>query len=97
MNPRYPLYIVSKGRAHSRLTSKALEAMNVPYLIVIEDQEYDDYAAVIDEKKILLLDKTYQSDYDAFDDLGMTKSKGGAPQGTSYGTTLYRKVMLGTG
>lgn len=79
MNPRYPLYIVSKGRADSRLTSKALEAMNVPYLIVIEDQEYDDYAAVIDEKKILLLDKTYQSDYDAFDDLGMTKSKGAGP------------------
>jgi len=79
LNPRYPLYIVSKGRAHSRLTSKALEAMNVPYLIVIEDQEYDDYAAVIDEKKILLLDKTYQSDYDAFDDLGMTKSKGAGP------------------
>ena len=53
-NPRYPLYIVSKGRAESRLTSKALERMNVPYRIVVEDQEFDDYAAVIDEKKILL-------------------------------------------
>jgi len=55
MNPKYPVYIISKGRADTRLTSKALELMNVPYHIVIEPQEYDDYAAVIDEKKILVL------------------------------------------
>lgn len=79
MDPKYPLYIVSKGRSESRLTSKALEKMNVPYRMVIEDQEYDDYAAVIDAKKLLILDKTYQQDYDAFDDLGMTKSKGAGP------------------
>tara|TARA_R100001443_G_scaffold1056_1_gene4150 strand:+ start:20874 stop:21740 length:867 start_codon:yes stop_codon:yes gene_type:complete len=76
MNPKYPLYIVSKGRADSRLTSKALEKMNVPYSIVIEEQEYDDYAKVIDEKKILVLDKKYQDEYDTCDDLGNTKSKG---------------------
>ena len=40
MNPKYPLYIVSKGRADSRLTSKALEEMKGPYFIVIEEQEY---------------------------------------------------------
>ena len=79
MDPKYPLYIVSKGRFESRLTSKALEKANIPYRIVIEDQEHDDYAAVIDEKKILHLDKTYQQDYDAFDNLGMTKSKGPGP------------------
>lgn len=55
MNPNYPIYIVSKGRWESRLTSKALERMNVPYHIVIEPQEYDDYASVIDSKKILTL------------------------------------------
>tara|TARA_R100001244_G_scaffold130283_2_gene102305 strand:+ start:3282 stop:4148 length:867 start_codon:yes stop_codon:yes gene_type:complete len=76
MNPKYPLYIVSKGRADSRLTSKALEYMNVPYSIVIEEQEYDDYAKVIDKKKILILDKSYQDNYDTCDDLGNTKSKG---------------------
>lgn len=54
-NPRYPIYIISKGRAESRLTSRALEAMNVPYRIVIEPQEFDQYAAVIDKKKILVL------------------------------------------
>ncbi len=76
MNPRFPLHIVSKGRADSRLTSKALEKMNVPYRIVIEEQEYTAYAEVIDKKKILVLDKTYQEKYDTFDDLGDSKSKG---------------------
>ena len=56
--PRYPIYIVSKGRAHSRLTSKSLEAMNVPYFIVVEPQEYDTYASVIDPRKILTLPYT---------------------------------------
>lgn len=55
MNPRYPIYIISKGRWESRLTSKALEAMRVPYHIVIEPQEYEQYAAVINPAKILVL------------------------------------------
>jgi hypothetical protein len=54
-NPSYPVYIISKGRWESRLTSKALEKMAVPYHIVIEPQEYDQYAAVIDPEKILVL------------------------------------------
>lgn len=54
-NPRYPVYIISKGRWESRLTSKALERIKVPYHIVIEPQEYDNYAAVIDPSKILVL------------------------------------------
>lgn len=55
VSPRYPIYIVSKGRWESRLTSKALEAMNVPYRIVVEPQEFDQYANVIDPCKILVL------------------------------------------
>lgn len=54
-DPRYPIYIISKGRWESRLTSKALEAMHVPYRIVIEPQEFPQYAAVIDRAKILVL------------------------------------------
>ncbi len=76
MNPSFPLYIVSKGRADTRLTSRSLERMGVPYFIVVEEQEFDAYAAVIDREKILVLDRTYQRDYDTFDDLGMTKSVG---------------------
>lgn len=55
MNPNYHVYIISKGRWESRLTSKALEELKIPYFIVIEPQEYDNYKAVIDDKKILLL------------------------------------------
>lgn len=53
--PKYPIYIISKGRADSRLTSRTLELMGVPYHIVIEPQEYNDYAAHIDPNKILVL------------------------------------------
>lgn len=55
MNPKYPLYIISKGRWDRRLTSKALERMGVPYRIVIEPQEYGNYSAVIDPSRILTL------------------------------------------
>jgi len=55
MNPSYPVYIISKGRWESRLTSKALEKMNVPYYVVIEPQEYKEYSSVINSEKILQL------------------------------------------
>jgi hypothetical protein len=55
MPPRYPLYVISKGRWESRFTSKALEAMGTPYRIVVEPQEFDHYAEVIDPAKILTL------------------------------------------
>jgi len=68
MNPKYPIYIVSKARWESRLTSKSLERMKVPYYIVVEEQEYENYCNVIDESKVLILDKQFQKDYDIFDD-----------------------------
>lgn len=55
MNLRYPVYIISKGRWESRLTVKALESMSIPYHIVIEPQEYNEYAAVINPTKIYTL------------------------------------------
>lgn len=79
MNPEYPIYIVSKGRWDTRLTSKALEKANIPYYIIVEKQEYQDYANVIDSKKILILPTEYQDKYDTCDDLGNSKSKGPGP------------------
>lgn len=55
MQPRYPIYIISKGRWESRQTAKHLERMNTPYRIVIEPQELHQYSSVIDPKKILVL------------------------------------------
>lgn len=52
---RYPLYIVTKGRFKSRLTAKALDKMNVPYTVVIEADEYDDYLSILPKERILVL------------------------------------------
>ena len=55
MNPKYPVYIISKGRWERRQTAKAMDVMGVPYHIVVEPQEYDNYASVIEKDKILVL------------------------------------------
>jgi len=76
MNPKHPIYIVSKGRWDSRLTSKALEAMGVPYYIIVEQNEYEKYAEFISKKKILVLPQLFLDKYETLDNLGETKSKG---------------------
>ena len=77
MNPKFPLYIVSKGRWESRMTTKALHAMGVPHYIVVEESEREKYAAVVpDSATLLTLDPQYQEDYDPCDDLGSSRSKG---------------------
>lgn len=53
--PKYPIYIISKGRWDSRMTQRTLEELNVPYRIVIEDNEYDKYAQNVPKDKILVL------------------------------------------
>lgn len=55
LNPRYPVYVPTKGRWESRQTIKALEALGVPYYAVVEPQEFDSYASVIAPEKILTL------------------------------------------
>jgi len=39
MNPKYPIYIISKGRYKNCLTARELNLMNVPFKIVVEPQE----------------------------------------------------------
>lgn len=48
MNPKHPVYIVSKGRHESMLTSRALVAMKVPHFIVIEPQDEEKYIKALD-------------------------------------------------
>lgn len=79
MNPKYPVYIVSKGRAINGTTYKSFDKMKVPYYIIVEEQEYDIYKSNVEPQgygTVIVLDKTYQEDYDTFDNLGSTKSKG---------------------
>jgi len=53
MNPKYPIYIISKGRSKKCLTARELNEMNVPYYLVIEPQEYEDYKHITDNILIL--------------------------------------------
>lgn len=82
-SPRYPLYIVSKGRWQysRRLTNRALEWMGTKHYIVVEEQEADDYRAVVnpDLATILVLDPLYQKNYDACCDLEEGASRGSGP------------------
>jgi hypothetical protein len=55
INPKYPIYIISKGRWERPLTSRALDKMGINYKIVIEPEEFDNYSSVIDKKKIHIL------------------------------------------
>lgn len=55
MNPEHPVYIISKGRWESRFTVKALTEKNIPFHVVIEPQEYDRYAEVINPQNIYTL------------------------------------------
>lgn len=50
--------------------------MNVPYHIVVEKQEYDNYVEVINPEKILILPPEYLLNYDTFDHLQDGRSKG---------------------
>lgn len=81
MMPKYPIYIPSKGRWDSRLTSKALEDIRVPYYIVVEEQQAEQYRAVVNSSlcTVLVLDPEYQRTYDACCDLADDVSRGSGP------------------
>jgi hypothetical protein len=51
-NPKYPVYIISKGRSESMLTSRSLARMKVNHYIAIEPQDEDLYEAALDKFKI---------------------------------------------
>lgn len=55
MKPRYPVYVISKGRWERPLTARALEGLGVDFRIVVEPEEKDKYAAAVDPAKILVL------------------------------------------
>lgn len=75
LEPRYPVYIVSKGRWDNCLTSKALNVMGVDHCIVVESSELEKYESSTNAR-ILVLPQAYLDEYDTCDDLGDSKSKG---------------------
>jgi len=54
VNPQYPVYVISKGRADRRLTINALTALNVPFTLIVEPQEFDLYAQHVNANQIVV-------------------------------------------
>lgn len=52
MNPRHPVYIISKGRSDSMFTSRSLARMKVPHYIAIEPQDEELYEKALDNFNI---------------------------------------------
>lgn len=55
METKYPIYIISKGRAKTCLTANSLDAINVPFRVVVEPQEEEEYAETIGRERLLVL------------------------------------------
>lgn len=53
--PKYPVYIISKGRAYNPLTAKLLDDSGINYLIAVEPQETEEYAKAIGRSRLLVL------------------------------------------
>ena len=81
MNPEFPVYIVSRHRWQwaRRLTTRNFETTGVPYRIIVEADEADDYADAVGRERILVLDPAYQRDYDARCALVPDESRGSGP------------------
>jgi len=53
--PKYPVYVISKGRYDLQKTAEALTGLGVEYKVVVEKGEYGLYAERSDPKKLLKL------------------------------------------
>ena len=71
--PQHPIYIISKGRAeYGPRTAHVLDRLGVPFRIVVETQEVDEYEKAGHTGRIIVLDQRYQDEYETCDDLGDT-------------------------
>lgn len=93
VKPKYPVYIVSKGRHLTGLTTKALAVMGIEHYIVVELSEYDDYNDNRnDYAAILPLPQSYLDNYETCDELGAEKSRG---PGAARNYCHDHSVMIG--
>lgn len=79
MIPKYPIYIVSKGRYNNGLTTRALKEMSVPHFIVVEKEEFELYKNGRCFGELLILPDKYKHEYDLCDEFGLNKSTGPGP------------------
>ena len=76
MKPKYPVYIVSKGRWENGLTTKVLDIMEVPHKVIVVKDELTKYQNKIGKDKCIVLPQKYLDDYNTCDVFGEQKSKG---------------------
>ncbi len=68
MMPKYPFYIITYKRWDSRRTERSLEAMKIPYYLVVDGEDIPKYEPLVNKKlcTILELDQTYRETFDEF-------------------------------
>lgn len=52
---KYPIYIISKGRWEKPITAGFLKAADIPFLIAVEPQEYNNYCDTLGEEYVAKL------------------------------------------
>lgn len=82
-NPKFPIYIPTKGRYELMITSKVLTCLKINHYLVVEHSEVDLYLASIKKNKLLAsvvkMDYSYKEKYDLCDNLGLSHSTGPGP------------------
>jgi hypothetical protein len=83
IQPRHPIYVVSKGRADHPYTIRSLSHYRVPFYVVVEEEERAPYERAVEAHggygTVLVLNPDYQRDYDACIDLTPQQSRGSGP------------------
>lgn len=89
----YPIYIPSLGRWDCCYTADSLIEMGVDnFFIIVEEQEYGDYARFYPSERLIVLDKKYQEEYDTLDNIGNSKRVG---PGASRNFAWDHSISLG--
>ena len=55
MNPKYPIFVPTKGRYQNPLTIRAFQEKKIPFKIVIEQQELTQYSKIVNKNDILVV------------------------------------------
>lgn len=86
--PQFPIFIVSKGRWKSILTMRTFDKMGVSYRVIVEEDEFDNYASVLGEDKLIILPQSYKDDYNTFWDREKVENKTGAGAARNFAWDL---------
>jgi hypothetical protein len=79
MQPQYPVYIPTKSRAEIATTPRFLDSIGVPYRLVVEEQQFEEYNKFFPAEKILILDPIYKKTFDPLMELKEGQSTGSGP------------------